>query len=127
MQFNDIPVARWWEERVGASNEEKKFLMGMVMADRNTVDIFEAFLWSKGPSQHNDLRLSKCHQPWGSIRAGALVSSGNRPRVYFLLVIGVCLIAFHISHFIPIYLSPLTDVARIHHDGIIPFSPYGAL
>jgi hypothetical protein len=23
------------------------------------VDIFEAFLWSKGPSQHNDLRLSK--------------------------------------------------------------------
>ena len=23
------------------------------------VDIFEAFLWSKGPSQHNDLKLSK--------------------------------------------------------------------
>jgi hypothetical protein len=23
------------------------------------VDIFEAFLWSNGPSQHNDLRLSK--------------------------------------------------------------------
>ena len=23
------------------------------------VDIFEVFLWSKGPSQHNDLTLSK--------------------------------------------------------------------
>jgi hypothetical protein len=23
------------------------------------VNIFEAFLWSKGPSQHNDLGLSK--------------------------------------------------------------------
>jgi hypothetical protein len=35
VQFNDVPVAGWGKERVGASDEEKKFLMGIVMADRN--------------------------------------------------------------------------------------------
>ena len=35
MQFNDVPVNRWCKERVGASDEEKKFLMGIVTADRN--------------------------------------------------------------------------------------------
>jgi hypothetical protein len=37
VQFNDIPVDGWWEERVGVSDEEKKFLMGMVTADRNKI------------------------------------------------------------------------------------------
>jgi hypothetical protein len=35
VQFNDMPVTL--EERVGVSDEEKKFLMGMVTADRNTI------------------------------------------------------------------------------------------
>jgi hypothetical protein len=35
VQFNDVPVEAG-EERVGASDEEKKFLMGIVTADRNT-------------------------------------------------------------------------------------------
>jgi hypothetical protein len=35
VQFNDVPVNRWGEEQVGASDEEKKFLMGIVTADRN--------------------------------------------------------------------------------------------
>jgi hypothetical protein len=36
VQFNNVPVAGWWEEWVGASEDVKKFLMGMVTADRNT-------------------------------------------------------------------------------------------
>jgi hypothetical protein len=36
VQFNDVPVAGWCKERVGASDDGKKFLMGRVMADRNT-------------------------------------------------------------------------------------------
>ena len=36
MQFNDVPVEGWWEERVGASNDGKKFLIGVVTADRNS-------------------------------------------------------------------------------------------
>jgi hypothetical protein len=35
VQFNDVPVAGWCKERVGASDDEKKFLMGIVTADRN--------------------------------------------------------------------------------------------
>jgi hypothetical protein len=35
VQFNDVPVAWWCEERVGTSDDEKKFLMGIVTADRN--------------------------------------------------------------------------------------------
>jgi hypothetical protein len=37
VQFNDVLVAGWCKERVGASDEEKKFLMGMVTADRNKI------------------------------------------------------------------------------------------
>jgi hypothetical protein len=36
LQFNDVQVDRWREEQVGMSDDEKKFLMGMVMVDRNT-------------------------------------------------------------------------------------------
>ena len=32
------------------------------------VDIFEVFLWSKGPSQHNDLRLSKPKRKGDTLR-----------------------------------------------------------
>jgi hypothetical protein len=35
VQFNDVPVNGWCKERVGASDDEKKFLMGIVTADRN--------------------------------------------------------------------------------------------
>jgi hypothetical protein len=35
VQFNDVPVTGWCKERVGASDDEKKFLMGIVTADRN--------------------------------------------------------------------------------------------
>jgi hypothetical protein len=35
VQFNDVPVGRWCKERVGASDDEKKFLMGIVTVDRN--------------------------------------------------------------------------------------------
>jgi hypothetical protein len=37
VQFNDVPVGGWCKEQVGASDDEKKFLMGRVTADRNTV------------------------------------------------------------------------------------------
>jgi hypothetical protein len=37
VQFNDVPVGGWCKERVGASDDEKKFLVGMVTADRNTM------------------------------------------------------------------------------------------
>jgi hypothetical protein len=39
VQFNDVPVARWCKERVGVSDDEKKFLMGIVMADRNIKEL----------------------------------------------------------------------------------------
>jgi hypothetical protein len=45
VQFNDVPVDGRCKERVGASDDEKKFLMGRVTADRNT---FLAF--SFGPT-----------------------------------------------------------------------------
>jgi hypothetical protein len=38
LQFNDVQVDGWCEERVGASDDEKKFLMGMVTADHNMKD-----------------------------------------------------------------------------------------
>jgi hypothetical protein len=37
-----MPVTGWREERVGTSDDEKKFLMGMVTADRNTEDLAHA-------------------------------------------------------------------------------------
>jgi hypothetical protein len=37
VQFNDVPVEWWCKERVGASDEEKKFLIGVVTVDRNTL------------------------------------------------------------------------------------------
>jgi hypothetical protein len=37
VQFNDVPVAGWGEERVGASDDGKEFLMGMVTVDRNSI------------------------------------------------------------------------------------------
>jgi Reverse transcriptase (RNA-dependent DNA polymerase) len=44
VQFNDVPVERWGEERVGASDEEKKFLMGIVTADRNMIPLCQTEL-----------------------------------------------------------------------------------
>jgi hypothetical protein len=44
VQFNDIPVDWWCKERVGASDDEKMFLMGMVMADRNIQTIESVFI-----------------------------------------------------------------------------------
>jgi hypothetical protein len=41
------------------------------------------------------------------------------------MVIGVCLIAFHILCFTFVYLSPLADVVHIHHDGIMYSSLMG--
>jgi hypothetical protein len=38
VQFNDVPVAGWCKEQVGASDDEKKFLVGMVTADRNNIE-----------------------------------------------------------------------------------------
>jgi hypothetical protein len=35
VQFNDVPVDGWCKEQVGASDDEKKFLMGIVTADCN--------------------------------------------------------------------------------------------
>jgi hypothetical protein len=44
VQFNDVPVDGWCEERVGVSNEEKKFLMGRVTADRNIAAVIRCLL-----------------------------------------------------------------------------------
>jgi hypothetical protein len=52
VQFNDVPVEWWREERVRASDDEKKFLTGMVTADRNRGARQETLLTSLGNSSN---------------------------------------------------------------------------